>query len=67
MERGGFPGGTVVKNPLARARDTGSILGREDLLESEMATHSSILTGKICMDTGAWQATFQGVAKHGKE
>ena len=27
--------------------DLGSILGREDLLEEEMATHSSILAWKI--------------------
>ena len=29
-------------------------LGREDPLEKEMATHSSILTWKISMDRGAW-------------
>ena len=29
------------------AADLGSILGREDLLEEEMATHSSILVWKI--------------------
>ena len=42
----GFPGGTVVKNPPANgghARDVGLILRREDLLEEEMATYSSIL------------------------
>jgi len=40
-----FPGGTVVENLPANAggaRDTGSILGREDALEEEMATHSSM-------------------------
>ena len=38
-----FPGGSVIKNPPANAGDAGSILGREDPLEEEMATHSRIL------------------------
>ena len=40
----------VVKNIPAKAEDTrdlGSILGWEDPLEEEMATHSSILARKI--------------------
>ena len=45
-----FPGGAVVKNLPAKigdARDAGSLfLGREDPLEEEMATHSSIFTKK---------------------
>ena len=32
-------------------------LGWDDPLEEEMATHSSILTWRILMDRGAWQAT----------
>ena len=44
----GFPGGSVVKNLPANAGDLGSIpRGQEDLLEKEMATHSSILAWKI--------------------
>ena len=43
----GFPRGSVVKNPPANAGDAGLILGREDPLEEEMATHSSILAKKI--------------------
>ena len=45
-----FPGGIVVKNPLASAgdaRDTGLILRLGRTLEKEMATHSSILAWKI--------------------
>ena len=42
----GFPGGSGVKNPPANAGDKGD-LGREDPLEEEMATHSSILAWKI--------------------
>ena len=44
----GFPGSAVVKNPPAGdARDPGLIPGLEDLLEWEMAIHSSILAWKI--------------------
>ena len=46
----GFPGGTVVKNPPAmqEMQKTGvQSLGQEDPLEAGMATHSSILAGKI--------------------
>ena len=39
----GFSGGSVVKNPLANARD----LGWVDPLEKEMATHFSILAWEI--------------------
>ena len=42
--------GSVVKDPHANAgdiRDSSSILGREDHLEKEMATHFSILARKI--------------------
>ena len=47
----GFPGGSVVKNPLAM-QDC-SLIG-EDSLEKEMATHSSILVWAIpwTEDTG---------------
>ena len=38
-------------------------LGREDPLEWEMATHSSILAWENSMDRGAWQATVHRVAK----
>ena len=37
----------MVKNPPANAEDVGSILGQEDALEEEMATHSSILAWEI--------------------
>ena len=45
-----FPGGSVVKNPPAKAGDKkdGSLIsGRKDPLEKEMATYSSILAWKI--------------------
>ena len=50
MAQEGFPGGTVVKNTPDNAgdtRDVGLIPGSEDVLEKEMATHSSILVWKI--------------------
>ena len=46
----GFPGGSVVKNLLAmwETQETWArSLGREDPLEEEVATHSSILARKI--------------------
>ena len=43
----GFPGGTVVKNPLSNAGDVGSSPGSGRSLEKEIATHSSILAWEI--------------------
>ena len=43
----GFPGGLVVKNPVAKQETWVRSLGRKDPLEKEMATHSSILAWKI--------------------
>ena len=54
----------LVKNLPANAEDAsdaGSIPGWEDLLEKEMATHSSILAWKI--HRGAGWATVHVVAK----
>ena len=35
----------------------------EDPLEEEKATHSSILSWRIPMDRGAWQATVHGITE----
>ena len=43
----GFPSGSAVKNPPAMQETWIQSLGREDPLEKEMATHSSILAWKI--------------------
>ena len=43
----GFPGGSVVKNPLANATQSVQSVVQKDPLEKEMATHSSILAWKI--------------------
>ena len=42
-------------------------LHREDPLEKEMGTHSSILAWRIPKDRGAWQATVHGVARVGHD
>ena len=42
-----FPHGSVGKESACNAGDLGLILGRGDILEKEMATHSSILVCKI--------------------
>ena len=50
IHRLGFPGGSVVKSPPANAGAAGNtvqFLGREDPLEKEMPTHSSILAWRI--------------------
>ena len=46
------------KESACKAGDAGLILGQEDPLEKEMATHSSILP-----DRGAWRATVLGIPK----
>ena len=43
----GIPGGSVVKNLLVNAGDTGSIPSQEDPLEKKTATHTSILAWEI--------------------
>ena len=58
----GFPGDSVVKNPTASTGDTGDaglILGQEDPLEEDMATHS-ILAEEIPLTE---EAIVHGVAK----
>ena len=59
----GFPGGSVVKNPPANARDVSSIpesggspgVGNGNPLQYSCLENS--------MDRGAWRATVHGVAK----
>ena len=43
----GFPGGSVVKNLPAKQETRVRSLGREDPLEKEMVTHSSIFAWEI--------------------
>ena len=48
----------MVKNLPAMRETWVQSLGWEDPLEEGMAIHSSILTWRIPMDRGAWQATY---------
>ena len=59
----GFPGGSVVKNMPANARDTGSIpgLGRSLGEGNGYPLQYSCLGNPI--DRGTWQATVHGVTK----
>ena len=54
-----FPGGSDGKASAYNVEDLGSIPGWEDILEKEMATHSSILAWKISWteDPGRLQST----------
>ena len=57
-----FPGGAVVNSPAAGAgdeRDAGSIPGREDPLEEEMATLSSVLAWRIAHRVTKSQGTTE--------
>ena len=60
---GGFPGGSVVKNPLAKARDVGLIPGSG---KSPGGGNGNPLPYSCLgdpMDRGAWWAAVHGVAK----
>ena len=59
----GFPGGSVVKNPPANARDVGLTPGWKDPLGKEMTTHPSILAWEVAIDRGTWQDTVHRVSK----
>ena len=63
MSVSGFPDSSVSKESAVQETHIRS-LGQEDLLEKEMATHSSILTWKIpwTEDPGGLQA-MDGVTK----
>ena len=49
----------MVKNPFAMWETWVRPLGREEPLEEDMATHSSILAWRIPMDRGAWGTKSQ--------
>ena len=63
----GFPGGSVVKNSPAMREMQVQSLGREDFLEEEMATYSTILAWRISMGRGPWWATVHWVTKSQKQ
>ena len=53
----------MVKNLPALWKTWVQSLGWEDPLEEGMATHSSVLAWRICMDRGAWWATAHGITQ----
>ena len=59
----GFPGGAVVKNSSAKARDVGLVLDREDSPggENDNPRQYSCLGNPV--DRGAWRPTVHGVAQ----
>ena len=59
----GFTHGSLIKNLPANAGDVGSILGQDDPLEEEMATHSSILAWRIPWTEEPGGLQSMGVAK----
>ena len=62
----GFCSGSAVKNaPVMQKPQEAQVrsLGWEDSLEEGIATHSSILTWRIPMDSGAWRAAVHVVTK----
>ena len=63
MFSGGVPGGAVVKNPPANARDSGSTSGsgRSHGVRSGNPLQYSCLGNAI--DRGVWHATVHGVTK----
>ena len=62
-----MPGGSAVKNPpavLKMQEKRVQSLGREDSLEKEMATHSSIFAGKIsCTELPSRPGVSMGLQK----
>ena len=58
-----LPGGSVVKNQLANARDVGLIPGLSRSAGEGNGNPLQYSCLGNSMDTGAWQATVHGVAK----
>ena len=62
----GFPGGSVVKNPLVMQETWVRSLGGEDPLEKNMATHSSVVAWRILWteEPGGLQALGSQRVRH---
>ena len=58
----GFPGDSDGKESACNVGDPASILGRKDPLDKEIATHSSILAGRI-----PWTENPEGLQSVGSE
>ena len=53
----------MVKNETTMWETWVQSLGWEDPLEEDMATHSSILAWRICVNREAWWATVHGITE----
>ena len=64
-----FPGGSVVKNPPASARDTGDagLIPWSGRSPGEGNGNALQYCMENSMDRGAWQATAHGVPKEGTQ
>ena len=62
-----FPGRSVVKNLSAKQETRVQSLGREDLLEKEMETHSSTLAWKIPWTEEPGRLQFMGSLRVGHD
>ena len=62
-----FPVAQLAKNLPAMQETWVRLLVKEDPLEKEMATHSSIICLENPMDRGAWWAVVHGVARVGHD
>ena len=59
----GFPGGSLVKNPPANARNAGTIPGLERSPGEGNGNPLQYSRLENLMDRGAWRATVHGAAK----
>ena len=59
----GFPGGSVIKNPPANARDSGSILGSGISPGEGNGNPLQCSCLENPLDRGTWWATVHGLAK----
>ena len=60
---GGFPGGSDGKESACNVGDLGLILGLEDHLEKEMATHSSNFVWRIPWTEQPGRLQFMGLQR----
>ena len=62
-----FPVAQLAKNLPAMQETWVRLLVKEDPLEKEMATHSSIICLENPMDRGTWRAAVHGFARVGHD
>ena len=63
----GFPGGSDGKESAFNSGELGLILGREDALKKEMATHSSILAWRIAWTEEPGRLWSMGLQRAGQD